>query len=194
MTGSRGVSGIGDILGDAIDDGTGTTNLGFEQYLPVMVTVQVSGGAELMRNWSKISEKIKQQASEFTVKSAYALLHESQDEVPVLTGRLRDCGYVDIIETDGKRPNTFDVGYDLDRAESRGHPAADENYALQQHWDTKLEHPRGGKAHFLSDPFARYEDKYPTGLNDELIQAVALEVAALPKPGTGGPRLVKKPR
>jgi len=193
MTGS--VASLGGILGDTVFGEKGdSVNLGFDELGPLRYTVQVTGMSQLVRNWEKISDAIKQQASQFTLVSAMNILHESQDEVPVKTGRLKSVGYVESSSEDDKnRPRLFDIGYDLDRSELSGFPIPEEDYARKQHDDLELEHPHGGKAHFLLDPFTRWEEKYPTGLSDELTQAVAREVASLTvtAPG-GGPRLVKR--
>lgn len=73
---------------------------------------------------------------------AEAILTEAIDETPVDTGTLRRSGTV----TDAKREGTVYVSFNTP-------------YARRQHEDLTFNHPRGGKAKYLEDPFNRSKKK-----------------------------------
>jgi hypothetical protein len=99
---------------------------------------------------------------------AEAILTEAIDEAPVDTGTLRRSGTVTV----GKLPDLAQV---YEAAESGTEmkdafpgPVGKENavyisfntpYALRQHEELDYEHPRGGKAKYLEDPFNRNKEK-----------------------------------
>lgn len=87
---------------------------------------------------SKMEEHAKRIADE--------IYEESQKEVPVDTGKLKLSGKV--VKTDG--------GYHIVYKAING----DVDYAIRQHEDVELNHPNGGKSHFLRDPAIRVARRY----------------------------------
>ncbi|RJX18507.1 MAG: HK97 gp10 family phage protein [Ammonifex sp.] len=69
---------------------------------------------------------------------AEAILTEAIDEAPIDTGTLRRSGAVTDAPTEGAVYVSFSTPY-----------------AVKQHEDLTLNHPRGGKAKYLEDPFKR---------------------------------------
>jgi hypothetical protein len=71
---------------------------------------------------------------------------KSQDEAPVDLGDLKgNCSDPNLEESAGDI--TVTVGYSLP-------------YALRQHEHTEYNHPKGGKAKYLEDPYKRNESRY----------------------------------
>lgn len=84
------------------------------------------------------------------------LQQESSEEAPVDTGDLRGDAKVD--KSDIKNL-IVRVGYALP-------------YALRQHEGIGYNHPLGGKAKFLEDPFRRNQEKYITHLSRKIGEAI----------------------
>ena len=117
----------------------------------------------------KEAVKIAEEAALKALRTgAEAILTEAIDEAPVDTGTLRRSGTVTV----GKLPDLAQV---YEAAESGTEmkdafpgPVGKENavyisfntpYALRQHEELDYEHPRGGKAKYLEDPFNRNKKK-----------------------------------
>lgn len=106
-------------------------------------------------NGDAITKEIEKAARLGLLESAADLTQESSDEAPVLNGDLRgDC-----------KPDKSDiqnlivrVGYALP-------------YALRQHEELSYNHPMGGKAKFLEDPFRRNKQKYINHIGKRIAQA-----------------------
>lgn len=82
---------------------------------------------------------------------------EAKVETPIETGKLRDSVTFSVT---GKRDilvkataSALDNGYD---------------YSKIQHDNTKYHHPRGGKAHYISDPFTRMVNRLSRRLKDDI--------------------------
>jgi hypothetical protein len=71
-----------------------------------------------------------------------AILTEAIEETPILSGTLRRSGTV----TDALMESAVYVSFNTP-------------YAIKQHEDLTLNHPDGGKAKYLEDPFNRNKDK-----------------------------------
>ena len=69
---------------------------------------------------------------------AEAILTEAIDETPIDTGTLRRSGTI----TEASQDNVIYISFNTP-------------YAVKQHEDLTLKHPRGGKAKYLEDPFKR---------------------------------------
>lgn len=91
-------------------------------------------------------EEAKRLAREMALKALYGgaevILSEAIDETPIDTGTLRRSGTV----TDAPNESAVYVSFSTP-------------YAIKQHEDLTLNHPRGGKAKYLEDPFKRNVDK-----------------------------------
>ena len=99
---------------------------------------------------------------------AEAILTEAIDEAPIDTGTLRRSGTVTV----GKLPDSARI-YEAAEAGNEMKDAFPEKigkekavyisfntpYARRQHEELGYEHPRGGKAKYLEDPFNRNKDK-----------------------------------
>lgn len=90
-----------------------------------------------------LTEKIARAAAiQALHDGAEAILTEAIDEAPIDTGTLRRSGAV----TDTPSENAVYVSFNTP-------------YARRQHEDLTLNHPRGGKAKYLEDPFKRNAGK-----------------------------------
>ena len=125
----------------------------------------------MAKNKWRIKEAVKI-AEEAGLKAlrtgAEAILTEAIDEAPVDTGTLRRSGTVTV----GKLPDGEQV-YEAAKDGSEMKDAFPEKigkekavyisfntpYARRQHEELDYEHPRGGKAKYLGDPFNRLKKK-----------------------------------
>jgi len=118
---------------------------------------------------TKEAVKIAEEAGLKALRTgAEAILTEAIDETPVDTGTLRRSGTVTV----GALPDSEQV-YDAAKAETEQKGAFSEPigkekavyvsfntpYARRQHEELGYEHPRGGKAKYLEDPFNRNKNK-----------------------------------
>lgn len=119
--------------------------------------------------------------------AANNIMTESKRQVPVDQGVLRGSGYVALpVEQQGRV--TVELGY--------GGPAAD--YAAIQH-EVPMNHPEGGKDHFLSDPINAAEGSFKRTVTEFAARALAGGRVGMPAgghpttpddggaPGSGGP-------
>lgn len=88
-------------------------------------------------------------------QEADAILAVSKTLVPVLTGALQASGEVGDVQQSGST-TWVDISYGN----------AQVHYAAKQEFDTALNHPRGGQAHFLSQPFWAAEQSVVQNLAD----------------------------
>jgi len=119
----------------------------------------------------RIKEAVKI-AEEVSLKAlrtgAEAILTEAIDEAPIDTGTLRRSGTVTV----GKLPDGARVfeaaesGSDMKDAfpgpegkEKAVYISFNTPYARRQHEELGYQHPRGGKAKYLEDPFNRNKEK-----------------------------------
>lgn len=98
-------------------------------------------------------------------QEADAILAVSQTLVPVLTSRLQKTGTVEDVQVNGPM-TSVDITYGVDGAMG---PAP---YAAKQEFDTSLNHPRGGQAHYLSAAFWAAEQGFMQNLADAVIAAL----------------------
>jgi hypothetical protein len=118
---------------------------------------------------TKEAVKIAQEAGMKALRSgAEGILTEAIDETPVDTGTLRRSGTVTV----GKLPDGVQVhaaakaGTEMKDAfpneigrEKAVYISFNTPYARRQHEELDYEHPRGGKAKYLEDPFNRLKKK-----------------------------------
>ena len=118
---------------------------------------------------TKEAVRIAEQAGLKALRTgAEAILTEAIDETPIDTGTLRRSGTVTV----GKLPDSARI-YEAAEAGNEMKDAFPEKigkekavyisfntpYARRQHEELDYEHPRGGKAKYLEDPFNRNKEK-----------------------------------
>jgi hypothetical protein len=124
----------------------------------------------MAKKWRiKEAVKIAEEAGLKALRTgAEAILTEAIDEAPVDTGTLRRSGTVTV----GAVPDASQVyeaaesGSDMRNAfpekigkEKAAYISFNTPYARRQHEELDYEHPRGGKAKYLEDPFNRNKKK-----------------------------------
>ena len=117
----------------------------------------------------KEAVKIAEEAALKALRTgAESILTEAIDEAPIETGTLRRSGTVTV----GKIPN-MEMVFEAAKAGNEMKDAFPEKigkekavyisfntpYARRQHEELDYEHPRGGKAKYLEDPFHRNKKK-----------------------------------
>ena len=85
---------------------------------------------------------IRETAFRAILDGAEVILTEAIDEAPFKSGTLRRSGTV----TEAPQDNAVYISFNTP-------------YAVKQHEDLTLKHPRGGKAKYLEDPFKRNAKK-----------------------------------
>ena len=104
---------------------------------------------------------LKKAVMQEALRCAADLQGKSAREAPVDTGDLRsNCNTSGMKETGDKA--WYEVGYDLP-------------YARIQHERLDFNHPKGGKAKFLEDPFNRNKKQYDNAIKDRAIRALERE-------------------
>lgn len=96
----------------------------------------------------QIFDAIVDAAQDGLVENAADLQGKSVQEAPVDTGDLRANCAVE------EKPLNITVGYDLP-------------YALKQHEELDYNHPKGGKAKYLEDPFNENADNYIENIREK---------------------------
>ena len=118
---------------------------------------------------TKEAVRIAEQAGIKALRTgAEAILTEAIDETPVDTGTLRRSGTVTVGELpDGERVfEAAEAGNEMKDAfpgksgkEKAVYLSFNTPYARRQHEELDYNHPRGGKAKYLEDPFNRNKKK-----------------------------------
>jgi hypothetical protein len=98
--------------------------------------IKIDGFKETYKNLGLLEEEIDKAALRGVKKLADVILGESQKLVPVDTGILKESG---AISTD-KKAQIVTISYNTP-------------YARKQHEDNTLNHPKGGQAKYLEQPF-----------------------------------------
>ena len=112
------------------------------------VNVKVSGFNDLDVNLKSITKDIMDATMDQLHAVAVEIMNNSQDEVPKDTTALVRSGFI-VEEGD-----SIILGYGGPNTKinpKTGIPT--EEYALKVHEDLYMNHPRGGKAKFLEDPY-----------------------------------------
>jgi hypothetical protein len=104
----------------------------------VAITLELTGVAAVAQRLGHLEQTVQQLLIRALEQHAEQILAASQPLVPVDTGLLRSTG---VTETEG---DTVTIRYG-------GHGAA--GYAAKIEFDTTLNHPNGGQAFYLSEPF-----------------------------------------
>lgn len=107
-------------------------------------------------------KKVVSIATEMAIKAiqtcAADLQGKSADQAPIDTGDLRANCSVSPLKKEGNRMYVT-VGYDLP-------------YAIIQHEMLEFNHPKGGKAKYLEDPFNENKDAYECYIADAVKRAL----------------------
>jgi Uncharacterized membrane-anchored protein conserved in bacteria len=108
---------------------------------------------------TKIMQPIRSNLRTELEAIAEDLINYSQSEVPVDTGDLRnDCQVLSQIPS--SQTENIVVGY------------KDMPYAHKQHEDFTLNHPNGGKAKFLEDPYDEHKSDFEARLKKAALEAL----------------------
>lgn len=115
------------------------------------ITMELVGDKKLQGNINRTVVNVRREAKRFVKEEAEAIMTESRLEVPVVSGALRDSGFVEI---DKEGNATF--GYGGPRAQMNPTTGTlTEDYMVAVHERLDLVHPNG-KAKFLEDPVNRH--------------------------------------
>lgn len=102
-----------------------------------MADIKIEGLEKVVANFNKVLGQIKYVNKQAMKDAADDLLMKAKNQAPIETGTLRRSGFVREIK-DG-----FEIGFG-------GEASA---YAIVQHERLDFNHPHGGKAKYLEDPF-----------------------------------------
>jgi hypothetical protein len=105
----------------------------------------IKGADELVRKLAAAGERALPICAGALHECGEEIMEKSRPQVPWETGTLRNSGRVQPAEIEGSKV-TVTLSYG----------GAAQAYALIQHERTDFNHPRGGKAHYLSDPAKAY--------------------------------------
>lgn len=111
----------------------------------------------VLRNYQRVNARMKSAVKEGVTDSTLHLLGESKQQAPLDTGDLRGAG----------KSKVTQVGEDIVGTVSFNKP-----YALIQHEDMTFNHPKGGKAKYLSDPLNQNANRYKRYIQDKVRQVV----------------------
>lgn len=119
-------------------------------------TKSVQDAKKRLQRYLRKLDSIPQQVLQEEAPQLYA---EIIAETPYKTGKLERSVKVNVAQ-DRRRPG---LNASASARSERGY-----NYAGIQHEDESFEHPVKGKAHFISEPFARATERIVEKLKDEL--------------------------
>ena len=111
------------------------------------MSANLEGLSELEKGFNDALKKIGIVNDKALQDVALDLLGKAKELAPVDTGDLRGSGSVKF------ENNTASVGFE-------------EPYAVSQHEHTEYEHPQGGQAKYLEQPFKENIDKYINHIAD----------------------------
>ena len=111
--------------------------------------------SKITLNWfgDEISAEFKRVGDKALMKAGLDLQQESGDQAPIELGDLRGNAGIDDSELASK--SEIQVGYSLP-------------YALRQHEELDYNHPGGGNAKFLENPFRKNWRKYGDFINQAI--------------------------
>lgn len=117
--------------------------------------IKIDGFKETYKAMGLLEEEIQKAALKGVKKLADNILGESQKLVPVDTGILKESGAID---TD-KKTNIVTISYNTP-------------YARKQHEDNTLNHPKGGQAKYLEQPFNEKSGEIEKFVGDAIHKAL----------------------
>lgn len=113
----------------------------------------LEGLSELENGFNAAIKKIGNINDKALHDVAFDLLGKAKELAPVDTGDLRGSGSVKF------ENNTATIGFE-------------EPYAVRQHEHTEYEHPQGGQAKYLEQPYRENTDKYINYIADAIKNAI----------------------
>jgi hypothetical protein len=122
-----------------------------------MFTIEIDGLDVLQQQFRQLAIQAHQALVQALNAEAERILDQSIPLVPVDTGLLVSTGMVE------KQPFGADIRYG-------GHGIAD--YAALVEFDTTMNHPNGGQAHFLSEPLFAATGDMPVRLAADVAAAL----------------------
>lgn len=145
------------------------------------VTAEILGIEDVNRAFDEKIKKVKRYTAKAMTDVTLDLLGKAVERAPVDTGDLRGSGYANINNTTvakGTKDGVTLIGSALatDSDEVVGEVGFTAEYALVQHEDLSFNHPQGGQAKYLEQPFDRNTDKYIKYLEDSVDNAVGDEL------------------
>ena len=121
------------------------------------MSVTISGMAQLMAALQGAQSNIDDALKKSVTEVCADLLGESQPLVPVDTAALVGSGSFDVEQVGDTVQGS--VGYNTP-------------YALKVHEDRTMNHPNGGQAKYLTDPFEQRKDKYREKIRQDAQRAL----------------------
>lgn len=119
------------------------------------IGIDIKGFKEIYKNLNVTEEQIMKAAIKGMRITAQNILGESQKLVPVDTGTLQKSGNVKV----NQDALTATVSYNTP-------------YALKQHEDATLKHPKGGEAKYLERPFNEKKGELENNVGYEIFKAL----------------------
>lgn len=117
--------------------------------------IKIDGFKEIYKNLGLLEEEIVKAALKGTKKLGENILGESQKLVPVDSGTLKKSGVVSL----DKSAQVVTISYNTP-------------YARKQHEDNTLNHPNGGQAKYLEQPFNERASKLESFVGDSIHKAL----------------------
>lgn len=108
-----------------------------------------------------VQKAMRKEVMKHVLKCAADLAGKSKREAPIDVGDLRDNCNVSYLKEDGSKL-WYEVGYDLP-------------YAIIQHERLDFNHPKGGKAKYLEDPFNANKKQYAEYIKEKTLKALERE-------------------
>lgn len=119
------------------------------------IGIDIKGFKEIYKNLNITEEQIIKGAVRGMRTTAQNILGESQKLVPVDTGTLQESGNVKV----NQNALTATISYNTP-------------YALKQHEDATLKHPKGGEAKYLERPFNEKKGELENNVGDAVFKAL----------------------
>ena len=126
--------------------------------MPRVSRVTVSGLSEASKHLTKFLRTVETVPTQILLEEAPRIEETAKIRTPEKTGKLKESVKVRV-SRDKRRPglyaqaSAFNRGYD---------------YALIQHENLSYNHPNGGKAHFIRDPFNRGVERIKRRIEQEV--------------------------
>lgn len=142
------------------------------------MTITLKGVDKLNRKLRKLAILSEEEAEKALTKIGLDLQGKAQRLAPVDTGDLRGSAFTVVGKKDISKKTRADKHPKSARSSipSAGELEAvvgfTEPYALRQHEDMELRHPRGGEAKFLETPFKENKNKYVDLIGKAISRAV----------------------
>ena len=140
--------------------------------------VTIKGMEELLKKMKEMPKEVEEAADKALRKAALDLQGKAQQLAPKDIGDLRGSAFTIVGNDNISKNTTEDKNPKSPRLEA---PTADklnavigfsEPYALRQHEHLEYEHPHGGQAKYLEQPYTENRDKYIKSVENAVKKAV----------------------